>query len=231
MHYPGGLAAANRFGHCRLEPALFTPPEAHKQRPRILTELTSRLRDYYRNPALLPTLNAANGSTRDQRSERREACLALLGAMIHYTDLVTLRIGRPAGSDFSGLTLDYLADRARIPLRRAQRACHDLVAAGVIKVHRVCEQVAGDRFIGLAAIRTLSVHLFQLFGLGKQLADERRKAYRRNRDEPTDETDKGRAGLAMAAIRHRINNPASPAGTLDQRRAALRAAVTRPPDR
>lgn len=227
------VAAVSVYGHCRLDPALFTPPEHHKARPAVLTELQKRIKEYYFDPRRLPTLNAANGSARDQRSERREACLSLLGALVHYCDLETLRVGRPAGlGEFSGIDLATLAKRAGLGLRRAERASRDLVAAGIIKVHKICEQVADDKYIGLAAIRTLSKHLFAAFGLGTRLSAERRKAYARNNKRPPDETDKGRAGLAINSLQHRLNTPSDTTPkTPAEHLAALRAAVTCPPGR
>lgn len=219
---------ANQFGHCRLDPALFTPPEHHKQRPAILTALTEKLGEYFYSPDLLPSLNNANDSTRKQRSERRESCISLLGAYLHYTDLETLRIGRPASlGQFKGLTMEFLAKVAGLPLRRAERANSDLVRAGIIKVHKICNQVADDKFIGLAAIRTLSKYVFEAFGLGKRLHKERRKAYNRHNKRPATEEQKGRAGLAVNAINNRLNNPTTANMSPAEHLAALKA--SRPP--
>jgi hypothetical protein len=61
-------------------------------RPRILLEMQGRLDAYLDDPSRhLPTLTAANGSDRQQRSERRVACVQLLRAMLSYLDLVSLR--------------------------------------------------------------------------------------------------------------------------------------------
>ncbi|TAM00375.1 MAG: hypothetical protein EPN70_22735 [Paraburkholderia sp.] len=52
-------------------------------RPRILVEMQKRLGAYLDDPSRhLPTLNAANGSVRQQRVERRTACVQLLRAML-----------------------------------------------------------------------------------------------------------------------------------------------------
>lgn len=223
-------ALPNMYGHCRLDPALFTPPAQHKPRPAVLIEANKRINRFYFNPDELPTLNNVNESPRQQRSERREACTALMGAMIHYTDLETLRIGRPAGlGEFKGLTMEHLARQAGLQLRRAERACRDLVRAGIIKVHRVCEQIADDKFIGLAAIRTLSRNLFEALGLGQRLRDERRKAYaRKNKRQPSDQ-EKGRAGLAMNAIRTQLDHPTTTNKTAAEHCDAMRAALNKPP--
>ena len=64
--------------------------------PAILSTLSDRLERYLNAPAeWIPSLNAANGSRRQQRSERRIACVQLLRAMLKFCDLASLRIGVP----------------------------------------------------------------------------------------------------------------------------------------
>ncbi|MCP5460035.1 MAG: hypothetical protein H6971_10450, partial [Gammaproteobacteria bacterium] len=126
---PGG----NRCGHDPRAPRWFQPPEKHAPRPAILRKLNEKLRGYYRRPGvLLPSLNGVNGSERQQRSERREACLDLLGGLVHYLDLATLRVGVPGDEGFRGIPMARLAGLSGLSLRRAERACRDLVAAGII---------------------------------------------------------------------------------------------------
>lgn len=100
----------NRCGHNPQLPRSFELPKRHKARPGILRKLGEKIRAYYDTPAkILPSLNLANGKDSQQRSERREACLQLLGCLIHFLDLVTLRVGIPqADGSFRGLSLPYL---------------------------------------------------------------------------------------------------------------------------
>jgi len=71
----------------------------------------------------LPTLNAANGSDRQQRLERRVACVQLLRAMLKYLDLASLRVGIPLrDGGFMSVTMPFLAKHACLPVRRAERA-------------------------------------------------------------------------------------------------------------
>jgi hypothetical protein len=59
---------------------------------------------------ILASLNLANGKDSKQRSERREACIQLLGCLIHFLDLLTLRVGIPKeDGTLRGLTVPYLA--------------------------------------------------------------------------------------------------------------------------
>lgn len=202
------VSSGNRCGHDPSRPRWFEPPAHHAPHPRIITKLEEAVRAYFADPAVLPSLNAANGSARRQRSERREACLALLGALVHYLDLVTLRVGIPrADGTFAGLTLEFLAERAGLGLRRAERACRDLRKAGLVEVHPVAQKTEDDRHTGLPAIRRLPVALFKVFGLNKWLQHERDKAahrrrrQRRRREAAATEADAGRRELALDAAR------------------------------
>jgi hypothetical protein len=171
----------NNCGHIPDKPRWFTPPEKHANRPGILRRIIHSIRDYYARPGeILPGLNSANESDRQQRSERREACVAILGCILHYTDLVTLRIGipQPDGS-MAGLTMPYLAELSGLGERRAERAIADLKKAGIITVHPICQQLDDATYKGVAAIRTVTKHLFTAIGLSAWLEHERRKAQER----------------------------------------------------
>ena len=228
----------NRCGHDPCCPRWFEPPAHHAPHPKILVKLQAAVRAYFADPAVLPSLNAANGSARQQRSERREACLALLGALVHYLDLVTLRVGIPqADGSFEGLTLEFLAERAGLGLRRAERACRDLRKAGLVEVYPIARKTDGDRYRGLPAIRRLPVALFQVFGLSRWLQRERDKAasrrrrQRRRQDAAQTEADAGRRELALDAARRRAAAdavpavPAEPAAAEAARRDAARSAL------
>jgi hypothetical protein len=178
---------------------LFGPPQKHADRPKILQRIGKAVRGYFDSPKSLPTLNAANGSTRQQRSERREGCCAILGAILHYTDLVTLRVGipQPDGA-MAGLTMPVLAELSGLGGRRADRAIHDLKAAGIITVHQICKKLEDASYKGYAAIRTVSAKLFEAMGLGRWLAHERRKAKERQDKRTEKARRKALANVMMA---------------------------------
>ena len=103
---PGG---GNRCNHNPAKPRFFVPPDTHKGRPLILRRLEGKIRAYFDDPRkTIPSLDLANGKDRQQRSERREACLAVLGCMVHFLDLATLRVGIPAQGGFRGLTANVV---------------------------------------------------------------------------------------------------------------------------
>ncbi|EED97317.1 Crp/Fnr family transcriptional regulator [Burkholderia multivorans] len=189
-------------------------PEPLKENsPRILRTLNVRLQRYLDAPAKwLPALNAANGSRRQQRSERRVACVQLLRAMVKYCDLATLRLGVPGAQGWVDLTLPFFAAQAGLHIRRAERALHDLQTAGLAKVRRQCERQEtdqGERYKGLAAIKYLPPSLFEAFGMGAWLRHERVRAHLR-------------AQRRAAAVRKRDRRAFT-----DQLRGVLEAAATR----
>jgi len=241
--------AGNRCGHDPATPRWFEPPPQHAARPKILLQLQERVRAYFDDPKVLPSLNAANGSPRQQRSERREACLDLLGALVHYLDLATLRVGIPqADGTLQGLSLAFLAEKAGLGRRRAERACRDLRRAGLVNIHPRAQKTEDGHYRGLPAIRGVPEALFQVFGLSKWLQHERDKAVkRRRRDRRRQETaataaDQGRRALNGDAARQRAEAaaPAAPAEAAmdtarrDTAHAALGALLGwlrgRPPD-
>ncbi len=251
---PDRLAAAlaitgNRCGHDPAAPRWFEPPPQHAARPKILLQLQERVRAYFDDPKVLPSLNAANGSPRQQRSERREACLDLLGALVHYLDLATLRVGIPqADGTLQGLSLAFLAEKAGLGRRRAERACRDLRRAGLVTVYPRAQSTGDDHYRGLPAIRGVPVALFQVFGLSKWLQHERDKAVKRHRrhrrrhEATATAADQGRRELNLEALRQRAETaaPVAPAEAAmdtarrDTAHAALGALLGqlrgRPPD-
>ncbi|MFM0132596.1 hypothetical protein [Paraburkholderia sediminicola] len=146
--------------------------------PRVLTELMHRLGRYLDAPdEWLPSLNRANGSTRQQRTERSVACVQQLRASLKYLDLLTMCVGIPStGCGIQNLTLPFLAGQAGLDVRRAERAMRDLQAAGLTSVRRRCERAEDGNYRGLAAIRYMPASLFGAFGLAKWLRHERSKA-------------------------------------------------------
>lgn len=148
--------------------------------PRVLTLCMERLDGYYERPSkVLPTLNAANGSTRQQRSERREACIRLLKALLKKLELASLRVGTPTAEGFMNYTVDYVARDTAMTLKRVERALADLKKAGLITVAQQRELKEDGTWKGMAAVKAISKHLFGALGLTKMLMLERGKAAKR----------------------------------------------------
>lgn len=149
-----------------------------KALPGILTELQVRVKRYYSKPTVLPSLRNASGSKqgRQQRSERREACLLLQNAIIAHTDLVSLRCGIPTAGGFLSLTLNYLVDYTGLHMRRAERAMADLKAANLITCNQPRQLLEDGSYRGLAAVKAVNKLLFTAFGLDKRLQHEMKRA-------------------------------------------------------
>lgn len=180
MNKPDTVApSGNRCGHDPQRPRKLANRGLRK--PLILERLSAKIDAYYEDPETsIPTLNAVNHSQRRQRSERREACLLVLGVLIRYTDLGSLRIGIPnTEGDMDGLSANMMSVQCGISLRRTERALNDLRLAGVMGTERRCKEIAQDVFRSEPAIRALSFHLFTLFGLDRWLLHEQRKARER----------------------------------------------------
>lgn len=148
--------------------------------PLVLARLIERIPQYYSRPrGTIPSLDLANGSTRQQRSERREACICIMAAFLKYTDLSSLRVGIPTSGGFLNFTVKYLAKSTHMSLKRCERAIKDLKRAGLITVSQPRELQPDGSWRGLAAVKAVNKTLFEVFGLGGMLKKERDKASKR----------------------------------------------------
>ena len=215
----------NGCGHDPAQPRFYaaSPRLDSARLPKIITRTIEALERIFTEPGLIPTLAAANQSERQQRSERREAVAALLGALVQYTDLTTLKVGRPGPDGTAGLRMVELADLAGLSLRRAERAMHDLKAAGLVRVHPIAEKQEDGSYTGLAAIRTISKHLWGVLGMGAWLSRERKAAHKRGRTK-ADPVSQARAGLALQMARDAIDGKLSPREQFQRAREALNRA-------
>lgn len=170
----------NFCGHQPDAPRLeLVKPSTLNNRPKILQRLQEEVRQYYRSPSRLPSLNAANRSKRQQRSERREACILVLNAILEYTDLASLRCGVPTSSGFQSLTFEFLAQFTGMGLRRIERAVADLKFGNILTVSQPRQLQEDGSYKGLAAVKAVNSLLFGAFGLLKWLKHERQRASER----------------------------------------------------
>ena len=167
----------NRCGHAPHAPALdLAVPVRTGQggMPLVLTRAMEYLERYYESPSLFPTLDAANTSSRRQRSERREACVRLLKALLRYVDITSLRVGFASPEGFKPITLDLLVDATGMHKRRVERAHADLKTAGIISCKQPRDTRPDGQIIGLAGIRAISKHLWGRLGLSRLLSKQRK---------------------------------------------------------
>lgn len=206
----------NYCGHNPDQPALILTKPALVGKggiPRILTLCMERLDAYFNRPKVIPSLNFANGSTRKQRSERRESCILLLKALLKRTDLVSLRVGNPTPDGFLNYTLDYIALDTGMGIRRIERAMFDLKTASLVTVSQPREIKLDGSWKGLAAVKTISKDLFGLLGLVVMLKKERDKANKRLKDKIQvwadkliTQTSKARNSLSLKSASKKASN-------------------------
>jgi hypothetical protein len=213
------LLLGNRCGHDprapQLRPAV-CPKEGKGGLPPLLRLAVEKLAEYYKNPDLLPTLNAANRSSRRQKSERREACVRVMSTLLHRMDIGTLRVGVPRGDgSFYDYSLEQIAEAAGLGLKRATRAFADLKTAGLITLIQVREHVSEGVYRSRVGIKKISRNLFASLGLSSMFTREHEKRAKRQR-----KTQRTRAkeALSVASIMQQVGQgtPRTPRKTEPQ---------------
>ena len=172
-------AGGNFCGHDPQNPDFNLAKPMSSKAPLVIQRLCARLPDYFYNPKLIPTLNLANGSSKQQRSEARNRDINVLNGLLKFVDLASLRVGIPTKNGFQPLTVDFLAKHIGMEKRRVERALSSLVKAQLITSTQRCRLDSQGEYKGLAAIRCISARLWSLFGLGEMLKHERKKASER----------------------------------------------------
>lgn len=114
---------------------------------------------------------------RDMYVTRRAAVLAVMRDLLEHVDPVTLIVGRGADGEHYGRRVDRLAEANNLDQRRAERALHDIHAAGWVTSTRRAEQIAPGQWRGHTSVRQLSVELFILLGLAGLLDRTRKRLY------------------------------------------------------
>lgn len=177
-----------------------------RRRSMLQYAIIEKLHEYFNNPKMLPMLNAVNGSDRQQRSERRESIIGFIESCIYSMDLVSLRVGYP-GDDgtFVYRTMEYLAEKAGLNAKRAERALADIKACGFITVKKACKKNSDNTFTGMASTKCIAREFLAFLGFDKWLSCERNRASSRKREKDDqahkDEaySAKGRARSALMA--------------------------------
>ncbi|MBA2651696.1 MAG: hypothetical protein H0U73_05465 [Tatlockia sp.] len=174
----------NWCGHNSDAPRFFEKPEQHKPRPNILTWAMAAWCRFYNLPSsYFSELRLYRKSERQQRSESREAVASIAQVLLHYTELATLRVGVPQIAEgFRSLKIEFLAEKAGLGLKRAQRAVALLKRAGYLRVIErfdTKEEKGDTRFIGLAAVKCLTPTFFKACGINLQALSAQRKLARK----------------------------------------------------
>ena len=197
--------------------AVSLPEDANPARPAPIAKAIARVQAYYRQPRegrwdelsqgerhrrLERRLPAAGGADteagralvrrlarwRQQRSERREAVVAVLMLLLAYTDIDTLTVAIPRGADWLGLSAPWIAARTGLSPSRVKRALATLARSGLL-----ANTGQGRRFdrrrrawigIGWGPVRRFSFRLVRALGLETSWDKARRKARKHRQPAP-----------------------------------------------
>ncbi len=177
----------NSFGHDKHNPQfLRVDPIKRGCKPPVILRLMARLEDLYddlRRPRWRMAALQSNRTRRTHRvrrmySQRREAVVRLLQVIVAHTNLLGMVAVAPdrRTGQLEPVSLAYLADKAGMGLKRADRAMADIEAMGLVYVRQRRRLGDAGEWRSCAAIRRVSPLLFALFGLGNELkAAQRRK--------------------------------------------------------
>lgn len=171
----------NFCGHNPLKPCLDLALPSDN-RPSFLYEVGRAFRRYFDSPDIFPTLNHAASEHRQQRSERREAVIQTLQAILEFLDIASLRVGIPTAQGFQPLKLSVLQARTYLHPRRFERAVQALRQAGIIDIseqYRI--RNINGAYVFFPAVRRINRAFFAALGFGHRLEQERLEASKRLR--------------------------------------------------
>ena len=169
--------SGNRCGHDPKHPN-FAPP--NPKRPKFTKAAIEKIHNAYTDLGVLLTLNFHIHGFK-VRSERREAYSKVLAVVLERMDLATLRVGFPTENGFFNYTLEHLAARTGMGLRRVARAVRDLKKMGFLIISQIRERLKNGSYRSFSAIKIVSTTLFDALGLRGWLDKERAKARERLR--------------------------------------------------
>lgn len=187
---------------------LHLPQEANPARPALIAKAIAKVRHYFLNPRdptwdvvsqserqhrLACQINALGPKTaqgqllearalrwRQQRSERREALILVLGLLFSYTDIATLTVAVPHGADWLGLSLPWIAAHTGLSPSRAKRAMATLARASLLINTGRGRQFDRKRRCwvgtGWGPVRRFSFRLIRALGLEVAWQQAQRKA-------------------------------------------------------
>lgn len=189
--------SGNRCGHAPGKPVL-VPAEwtsaAIGKHPLLIRKAVTAFKGYYDRPDMFPDLNDFIGIGRQQRSERREAIVLLMSAILRLTDITTLTVGAPAICAFTGkrvikpVTGQTLANHAGLSFSRAMRALAVIKRAAIITCGQQRERTTQGGYKGLPAVRAIDKKFFAVLGLQEMLDKEREKRSRKKYGRAAKET-------------------------------------------
>ncbi|OQX08373.1 MAG: hypothetical protein BWK73_25570 [Thiothrix lacustris] len=154
-------------------------------RPLLLRSICVPMKEWFTNPIRHlaycfhrtdEIVQVWHANIRLKNSQSREAAVKLLSVMVLNMDMATMLVGYrdPKTKAFQHYKLDSLAEMADLTYPRARRAFAWLKSVGIISNDdQVCEKNADGTFTGKAAPKRISERLFDYFGMGNWLKEQR----------------------------------------------------------
>ena len=173
------VGSGNRCGHKPTSPSFLVRPHVQNM-PKFIARSIDLVEHYYYRLKDLPQLDTLNRH-RKKRSERREAVIQTLKALLKYMDLVTMTVGIPTKDGQVGLTLLRLHQETTISFPRFKRAIADLRAAGLLSISQPRMTNSAGQVRGLVGIKAISTRLFAALKIDFWLRRERERASKRQR--------------------------------------------------
>ena len=171
--------SGNRCGHNPTAPRFLVRPHVQNM-PKFIARSIDLVEHYYYRLKDLPQLDTLNPH-RKKRSERREAVIQTLKALLKYMDLVTMTVGIPTKDGQVGLTLLRLHQETTISFPLFKRAIADLQAARLLSISQPRMTNSAGQVRGLVGIKAISTRLFAAIKIDFWLRRERERASKRQR--------------------------------------------------
>lgn len=160
--------SGNRCGHCVAAPQFFQRATEKKTPPDMIVFAMNALKKYYFKPnQWLQNILYARQSTRQQRSEAREAIARVSQVIIDHVDLATLQIVKwnPYTETFRPLRISEIADLASISYKRCTRALATLKSSLYLKLQYRTKITEEGEIRALTAIKHISRQFFLDLGI------------------------------------------------------------------
>ena len=130
-----GVSWGNGCAHRVDAPRFFERSTRQKRTYDVIHFCLANLQRYYFSPhEWLPNLTFARTSTRQQRSERREAIASVAQVLVNSVDMSSLYIASLKDGKKQPLSVVSIAKAANISQRRCERALLDLKRAGYLEL-------------------------------------------------------------------------------------------------
>lgn len=166
-------------------------------------------------------------SSRTMRVDQREAIYSLLKVLLSHLDLKTMQVGiyNPEMNIFTHLSLNYLAHKAGLSLRRAQRAMAWLYEAGYVIGYRQSSfDLETNEYLHKPSVRCVTAFLLQDLGITSLALNRARQKSRKGLKLPlTNSSDKKESPVkpVLDTVKNMISSVFNKPPTKNKTRSAI----------